>query len=158
MPSQSVSSDQPSSPVFTHSERESSESESDSSIHTNIPYHSPSSTLPEHTYTNSPPDRMMTSPEPDTMSELSLTYNINAGLSKSTVNEKLVDFNYISWALSIQRALRLAGLHGYIKNEESMKRTKHYDNHRDCITNWLLNTMDSVNANKMKYCIMISTR
>lgn len=78
---------------------------------------------------------------------LSPAYSINASLSKITVNNKLTDSNYISWAVSIQRALRSVGLQNYIKNESLMSQTKNFNIHCDCITNWVLNSMDSINAN-----------
>lgn len=149
MSSQDNNPEQHSSPIPTDTEIEPSESESDSSVHTTRQYQP----LPESTHTNTSSKNNMTTR--DNYPDLSPTYTINAGLSKITVNEKLSDSNYISWALSIQRALRSAGLHAYIKNEASMKDTKSYDDHRDCITNWLLNAMDSTNANRMQSRIMI---
>lgn len=69
---------------------------------------------------------------------------------------KLSDSNYISGAFSIQQAHKSAKIHAYIKNEALMEGNRYYDDHRYCTTNWLLNAMDPVNANRMKSCIMIS--
>lgn len=86
---------------------------------------------------------------------LSPAYTINASLSKITISDKLTDSNYISWSISIQRALRSVGLQSYIKDESSMNNDKHINTHCYCITNWLLNSMDSANANRMQSRIMV---
>lgn len=86
---------------------------------------------------------------------LSTAYSINASLSKISVNDKLSDSNYISWAISIQRALRSVGLQLYIKDESSLSDNKDFDVYRDCITNWILNSMDSTNSNRMQSRIMV---
>lgn len=86
---------------------------------------------------------------------LSPAYTINASLSKITISDKLTDSNYISWSISIQRALRSVGLQSYIKDESSMNNDKHFNTHCDCITNWLLNSMDSAKANWMQSRIMV---
>lgn len=109
--------------------------------------------------TTTPKDHInieMSDPSTSTTNEsISPAYTINASLSKISVNDKLTDSNYISWAISIQRALRSVGLQKYIKNESLMSHTKHFDTHCDCITNWILNSMDSVNANRMQSRIMV---
>ena len=147
MPSQPSPLNNSSSPAPTDPDYEMSEEDSNASTH--LPSNQNSDNIIHSSRLN------MTTQTSENSSDLSPTYTINAGLSKITVNEKLTDSNYISWAFSIQRALRSAGLHSYIKNESSMKDTKFYDDHRDCITNWILNAMDSVNANRMQSHIMI---
>lgn len=98
---------------------------------------------------------MSTPSTPTATESLSPAYTINASLSKIAVNAKLNDNNYISWAISIQRALWSIGLQNYIKSESSMSDTNHFDIHCDCITNWILNSMNSINANRMQSRIMI---
>lgn len=152
MPTSFDKTHQPPSPAPTNPTDYHSDSSSEASTHTARPYQN-SSRHTSTTFTHSQPN--MTPHANETLFELSPTYTINAGLGKINVSEKLTDTNYISWALSIQRALQSAGLHAYLKNEVSMVNTKYYDDHRDCITNWLLNSMDTVNANQMQSCIMI---
>lgn len=100
---------------------------------------------------SSPETLTMSQPTSNSSSEgLSTAYSINASLSKISVNEELSDSNYISWEISIQRALRSVGLQSYIKDESSVSNSKNFDIHCDCITNWILNSMDLTNANRMQ--------
>lgn len=97
---------------------------------------------------------MSTIPNPSA-SEISTAYTINATLSKITINDKLTDSNYISWSLSIQRALRSVGFQAYLKDESSMAGSENHTAYCDCITNWILNNMDPTNANCMQSHIMV---
>lgn len=93
--------------------------------------------------------------EPSLSSEFLLPSNINTMLYKVSVCDKLTDNNYVSWALSINRALRSLGLHQYLKDEESMTCKPNFSTFCECITNWMLNSMDAVNSNRMQSKIMI---
>lgn len=76
-------------------------------------------------------------------------------LYKVSICDKLTDANYVSWALSVNRALRSLNLHPYLKNEESMMSKPNFSTFCECITNWLLNSMDNVNSTRMQSKIMI---
>lgn len=70
------------------------------------------------------------------------------GLGKTPITDRLTDSTYFGWDLAIKRTLRSHTLHNYLtSNEEPTGCTsvEHLAN-QECITNWLLNSMDSLNA------------
>lgn len=124
------------------------------------PYQSDSESFHTTTLESHPHPYIQTSTMSDptssnTLDFISPAYTINASLSKISINDKLTDSNYISWVISIQQALRSVGLQLYIKDESSMSGNKNFEIHCDCITNWILNSMDSTNANRMQSRIMV---
>ncbi|KAG0144102.1 hypothetical protein CROQUDRAFT_724167 [Cronartium quercuum f. sp. fusiforme G11] len=74
--------------------------------------------------------------------------SINMMLSKLITTDKLTDKTYLSWAVWANRSLRSIGMQNYLKDDTKVPDGTSETEHqiiKECITNWLLNSMDPAN-------------
>lgn len=125
-----------------------SDTNSQSSTDTVTPTSSPGNYTHTHTY---PPtvvsaSRVLKMTEPITQKEFAV--KLLHDLRKTPIINWLADSTYFGWDLAIKQTLRSHTLHNYLTSNKEPIGTlpaKHLAD-QECLTNWLLSSMDSMNA------------